>query len=144
MRIEKFVDGKFSNLISAKDGYVVPDCKNVKARWEKPTRITVAIGNTIFGVLYSDSKEDWALVLRDTMKRLLTALGKSRASPICPFVFHLYITYNAIRPEDKKVYMVEESMLKHNIEPDEEDKPAGTEDFERQSLDAAEIAEVQT
>ena len=31
-RLKFFVDGKFSNLVSSKDGYVVPDYKDVRAR----------------------------------------------------------------------------------------------------------------
>ena len=55
-----------------------------------------------------------------TVKRLLTTVGKSKASPIYPLMFHLYITHDAIRPENKKAYMVGESMLKYNVEPDED------------------------
>ena len=63
MRIlEKFVDGKFKNPVSPKDGYVVPDCKDMRAKLvleflvpilypEKPTRVTITITNTIFGAL---------------------------------------------------------------------------------------------
>ena len=61
------------------------------------------------------------LVIRDTVKRLFTVIGKSKALPICLYMFHLYITLNAIKPEDKKVHMVGESMLKYNIEPNEEE-----------------------
>ena len=63
------------------------------------------------------------------MKRLFTAIGKFKALSICPYVFHLYITHDAIQSEDKKVYMIEETMLKHNVELDE-DEPAGADDSE--------------
>ena len=129
--IEKFVDGKFKNLPSPKDRYVVVDCKDVRAKRvleflvlllypKKPIRIIVTIGNTIFGALTGEREVDWALVIRDIVKRLYTAVGKSKASPLRPYLFHLYITHDATLLEDKKAYLIEESMLKHNVEPDEE------------------------
>ena len=67
---EKFVDDKFKNLVSPKDGYVVSNYKDVKAKrvlellvllvyLEKPTRVIVMIGNTIFG----EREVDWALII---------------------------------------------------------------------------------
>ena len=152
--IEKYVEDKFTNPVSPKDGYVVLDCKYVKGRRvleflvlilysEKPTRVTVTIGNTIFGALSGERKVDWTLVIWNTVKRLLLVVGKSKASSICPFVFHLYIIHDAIRPEDKKVYMVGESMLKLNVKLDEEDKSVGAYDSVWESLDATKIAKLQ-
>ena len=147
----EFIDDKFKNPISPKDGYAVPDCKDVRARRvleflvpllysEKHTRVTMTIGNTIFGALSGEREVDWALVIRDTIKRLLTMLGKSKALPIFPFVFHLYITHSAIRLEDKKAYMVGESMMKYNVESGDKEELAGLEDSKCKSLDAKEIA----
>ena len=59
-RIDKYVDGKFSIQINPKDGHVVADCVDPKERKvlefvvpilypKKPNRITVTVGNTIFG-----------------------------------------------------------------------------------------------
>ena len=107
---EKYLDGKFKNLVSPKDQYVVPDCKDVRARQvleflvpilyvKKPTRVIVAIGNMIFGALTRERELDRALVIQDTVKRLFTAIGKSKALSICLYVFHLYSTDSAIRPK---------------------------------------------
>ena len=57
-------------------------------------------------------------------------------------MLQLYFTHDAIQSEDKKAYMVDESMMKHNVELDEEEPPARAEDFERESLDEEEIAEL--
>ena len=152
-RTEKFVDGKFKNPVSLKKGYAVPNCKDMRAKrvlefsvpilyLKKPTRIIVMIGNTIFGALIGEREVDWALVIKDTVKRLFTIIRKSKASPICPYVFHLYITYDAIRPKDKKAYMIGELMQKHNVELDEEE-PVDADDSKRESLDSAEIKELQ-
>ena len=67
-------------------------------------------------------------------------IGKSKALSIYPFVFHLYIMHDTIRLEDKKVYMVKESTMKHNVKPDEEDKLGSADDSKRKSLDSDEIA----
>ena len=59
---DRFIDGKFFGRVNPKDGYAVVDCKEPKARKvleflvpllypEKSTRITIMVGNTIFGAL---------------------------------------------------------------------------------------------
>ena len=61
-RINTFVDGKFSHMVDPKDGYQVRDCKDARHRRllefivpiihpDKPFRITITIGNTIFDAL---------------------------------------------------------------------------------------------
>ena len=68
-RIEKFVDDKFKNPPSPKDGYAVVDCKDVRTKRmleflvpllypEKPTRVTVMIGNIIFGAMIEEREVD--------------------------------------------------------------------------------------
>ena len=76
------------------------------------------------------------------MKRLYTIVGKSKASPLYPYLFHLYITLEAILPEDRKAYMIGKSMLNHNVEPDEEE-PVGLKESKQEILDNEEIAELQ-
>ena len=77
-RMEKFVDGKIKNPVSPKDRYVILDRKDVKARRvleflvpilypEKPTRITITIGNTIFGALSKAKEVDWVPIIQDTI-----------------------------------------------------------------------------
>ena len=78
---------------------------------KKPARVTITIGNTIFEAYTSERVVDWALVVRDTVRRLLTKIGKSKPIPICPYLLYLYYVHNAIQPEDKKVYMVGESFM---------------------------------
>ena len=61
-RTDRFIDGMFSGRVNPKDGYVVVDCKDPRAKKvleflvpllypEKPTRVTITVGNTIFGAL---------------------------------------------------------------------------------------------
>ena len=58
-RIDRFIEGKFSTWVNLKDGFVVLDCKEARAKRaleflvpllypEKPTRVTIMVGNTIY------------------------------------------------------------------------------------------------
>ena len=86
---------------------------------------------------------DWALVIRDVVRRLLTKVGKSKPTPICPYLLHLYITYDVVQADDKKVYMVGESFMRHEVDPDEEEESSSLESLEWESLTSKEIRELQ-
>ena len=73
-RIDKFIRGKFRNLVNPKDRFVVADCKDARAKrileflipilyLEKPTRVMITIGNTIFGALLGERKINWGIIL---------------------------------------------------------------------------------
>ena len=73
-RIEKFALGKFSTPINPKDGYVVANCEDLREQrvlefvvlilyLEKPTRITITISNTIFGMLFGTRPASWGVVM---------------------------------------------------------------------------------
>ena len=85
---------------------------------------------------------DWALVIRHTVQRLLTGVGKSKPTPICSYLLHLYIAHDVVQAEDKKVYMVGESFMRHKVDPDEEEE-SGSESLERESLSSREIRKLQ-
>ena len=66
-KINKFICGKFQNLVSPKDGFVVVDCKDMRAKrvleflipivyLEKPIQVMVMMGKTIFGALLGERK----------------------------------------------------------------------------------------
>ena len=61
-RTNKFIDGKFSTSINLKDGHAVNDCVDPREKRvlefvmpilypERPSKVTLTIGNTIFGAL---------------------------------------------------------------------------------------------
>ena len=100
-RTDRFIDGKFSGRVNPKDRYTIVDCKDSRARKvleflvpllypEKPTRVTITVGNTIFRALSGERPVDWEVVVKDLVQRLLSGMGRSKATPICPYVFHLY------------------------------------------------------
>ena len=70
---DKFIGGIFRNAANPKDGFAITDCEDSRAKRvleflipilysEKPTRVTVTIGNTIFGALLGERKVDWGVV----------------------------------------------------------------------------------
>ena len=100
-RTDRFIDSKFSARMNPKDGFAVADCKEARARrvleflvpllyLEKPTRVTITVGNTIFGALSEERPVDWGQVVKDLVQRFFSGMGKSKATSICPYVFHLY------------------------------------------------------
>ena len=61
-QMDKFINGKFRNPANPKDGFAIADSEDSRAMKvlefiipifypEKPTRITVTVGNTIFGAV---------------------------------------------------------------------------------------------
>ena len=98
---DRIIDDMFSGRVNPKDGYAVVDCKDSRAKRvleflvpllypEKPTRVTITVGNTIFGALSRERLVDWGIVVKDLVQRLLSGMRKSKATRICPYVFHLY------------------------------------------------------
>ena len=85
--------------MNPKDGFAVLECKDVRTRRvleflipflysEKPTQVTITIGNTIFGALSGEKKIDLALVIRNVVQRLFFGVEKSKFTPICSsFIF---------------------------------------------------------
>ena len=73
---DRFIDGMFSGCVNPKDGYAVADCKDPRVKrvleflvpllyLEKPTRVTILVGNTIFGALSGERPVDWGIVVKD-------------------------------------------------------------------------------
>ena len=140
-RTDQFIDGKFSGWVNPKDKYAVVDCKEPRARkvlefvvpllyLEKPTRVTIMMGNTIFGALFGERPIYWGVVVKDLVQRLLSRMGRSKATPICPYVFHLYHSYELLLLAEKKEYRIKEALPKHNVESEGEEDPDSPEDSE--------------
>ena len=160
---DRYIDGMFSGRINPKDGYAVADCKDPRVKRVfgflvpllysgKPTRITITVGNTIFGALSGERPVGWGIVVKDVVKRLLSGMGKSKATLIYPYMFHLYHSHELLLPAEKKEYQIHEALLKHNVESKEDEDPASpanpdekesTDDSECKNLTPSEIREVQ-
>ena len=161
-RTDRFIDGMFSGRVNPKDGYAVVDCKDPRVKRvleflvpllypEKPTRVTIIVGNTIFGALSGERPVDWGIVVKDLVQRLLSGMGKSKATPICPYIFHLYHSHELLLPAEKKEYRIQDALVKHNVESEEDEDPASpanpdeesSDDSECESLTSNEIREIQ-
>ena len=101
------------------------------------------VGNIVFGAYTGEREVDWALVMRNTVRRLLTKIGKSKPTPIYLYLLDLYIAHKVVFSEDKKIYMAEESFMLHDIEPEDDNQPASSEDSEYESLSSKEIQKLQ-
>ena len=163
-RTDRFIDGMLSGRVNPKNGYAVADCKDPRVKRvleflvpllypEKPTRVTITVGNTIFGALSGERPVDWGIVVKDLVQRLLSGMGKSKATPICPYVFHLYQSHGLLLPAEKKEYRIQEALVKHNVESDEDEDPTSlanpdeegsSDDSDKcESLTPSEIREIQ-
>ena len=162
-RTDRFIDGMFSSRVNSNDGYAVVDCKDPRAKRvlefsvpllypEKPTRVTIMVGYTIFSALSEERPVDWGIVVKDLVQRLLSGMGKSKATPICPYVFHLYHSQELLLPTEKKESRTKEALQKYNVKSEREDDPESpanpdeeesSDDSECESLTPNEIREIQ-
>jgi hypothetical protein len=135
--------GCFKDLPNPKDGYSINDCKNPRHRRllaflvpivypEKPNQITVTWDNTIFGALNRGRKVNWARVITTLVVQLAVRVGKSRATPICPFLYHLYERKELLKPEEEMAWKIQEGMLKYGESgsEDEAGSASGSDDEE--------------
>ena len=90
------------------------------------------MGNTTFGALSKERPVDWGIVVKDLVQMLLSGMGRSKATPIYPYVFHLYYSHELLLPAEKKEYRIKEALLKHNIELKGEEDPESPEDPEEE------------
>jgi hypothetical protein len=140
-RKDKYVKDYFKELPSSKDGYVIEDCMDPRHRRvlvflvpilypEKPNRITVTMGNMIFGALNGGRKVNWARIITNLIIQLAIRVGKSGASPICPFLYHLYERKELLLPEEEKSWKIQETMLKYGESgsSDEDGSGSGSDD----------------
>ena len=71
---------------------------------DKPTQVTIMIGNTIFGVLDGGRLVDWRVVFQDLAQQLAKRVRKPKPTPICPFLFHLYDSQGLLTEEEDTDY----------------------------------------
>jgi hypothetical protein len=140
-RKDEYVKDCFKDLPNPKDGYNIEDCTDPRHRRmlaflalivypDKLNRITVTLGNTIFGALIGGRKVNWARILTNLVIQLAARVGKSRASPICPFVYHLYERKELLKPEEERTWKIQEGMMKYGESgsSDEAGSESGSED----------------
>jgi hypothetical protein len=153
-RKDEYVKECFKDLPSPKDGYSIDDCKDPRHRRllaflvpivypEKPNRITITWGNTIFGALNRGWKVNWARVITTLVVQLAARVGKSRATPICPFLYHLYERKELLRPEEEKAWKILERMLKYGKSGSEDEARSASESDDEEDDEEEEEEETQ-
>jgi hypothetical protein len=75
---------------------------------------------------------NWARVITTLVVQLAARVGKSRATPICPFLYHLYEQKELLRPKEEKAWKIQEGMLKYGESgsEDEAGSASGSDDEE--------------
>jgi hypothetical protein len=154
-RKDEYVKECFKDLPSPKDGYSIDDYKDPRHKRllaflvpivypEKPNRITVTWGNTIFGALNGGRKVNWARVITTLVVQLAAQVDKSRATSICPFLYHLYERKELLRPEEEKAWKIQEGMLKYGESgsEDEAGSASGSDDEEDEEEEEEEETQV--
>jgi hypothetical protein len=73
---------------------------------------------------------NWARIISNLVVQLVARVGKSRASPICPFLYHLYECKELLRPEEERSWKIQEAMMKYGESglSDEDESGSGSDD----------------
>ena len=95
---------------------------------DKPTRVTITIGNTIFGALDGRREVDWGVIFRDMVQRLAKGVGKPKPTPICPLLFHLYEGQGLLTADEELDYRTAKEMAGYRITPDPDSRPGTDKD----------------
>jgi hypothetical protein len=70
---------------------------------------------------------NWAHVITTLVIQLAARVGKSRASLICPFLYHLYERKELLKPEEEKSWKIQEGMLKYGESGSSDEGGSGSE-----------------
>ena len=114
-RIDQYIEGKFQNDADPKDGFPVRDCRDARERRvldflvpivhpDKPTWVTRTLGNTIFEALSGERSVDWSRIFMELVNRLVGGVGKTKSTPICPFLYHLYESKGLLIEDEETDY----------------------------------------
>ena len=112
---DKYIEDKFRNDADPKDGFPVRDCRDARERRvleflvpivhpDKPTQVTRTLGNTIFGALRGERSVDWSRIFMELVNRLVGGAGKTKPTPICPFLYHLYESKGLLTEDEETDY----------------------------------------
>ena len=109
------MEGKFLHEVDLKDGFPVRECRDAQERrlleflvpivyLDKPTRVTHTLRNTIFGAISGARSVDWGKIFAELVNRLVGRAGKSKPTPICPFLYHLYESRGLLTEDEETDY----------------------------------------
>ena len=78
----------------------------------------VTVGNTIFGALLGERKVDWGILLQAVVAKLVDGVRKFKATPIGPYLFHLYVEQELLNGEEMVAYEIGRDLLKYDCTSD--------------------------
>ena len=90
---------------------------------EKPTQVTVTLGNIVFGALMGDRPVDWGLLIYNVVTWMVGLVSKGKPTMVCLFMFHLYKERQVIRSSELAAYTLAMVMIKYDCTPDPEENP---------------------
>ena len=125
-RTDKYVEGKFLHEVDPKDGFPVRECRDTRERRlleflvpivhpDKPTQVTRTLGNTIFGAISGERSVDWAVIFMELVNRFVGGASKTKPTPICPFLYHLYESKGLLTEEEETDYKVAQELHRYRI-----------------------------
>ena len=128
-RTNKFIGGKFRHAANPKIGFVIADYEDSRVKRvleflisilypKKPTQITVTVGNISFGALLGERKVDWGIILQSVIAKLVVGAWKLKATPIGPYMFHLYMGQEVLSAEEMVAYDIGLDLLKYDCTPE--------------------------
>ena len=128
-RTDQYVEGKFLHEADPKDGFPVRECRDAWERRlleflvpivhpDKPIRVTRTLGNMVFGALRGERPIDWAKIFAELVNRLVGTADKTKPTPICPFLFHLYESKGLLTEDEETDYRAAEELTRYQITPD--------------------------
>ena len=85
---------------------------------EKPSRITMTMGNTIFRALSGVREVSWEQVIQEVIGKLVSNLEKGKPSPISPYLFHLYSRFECLRGDEMDELEVAKKYLEYGVSPE--------------------------
>ena len=71
---------------------------------------------------------DWGVVFRNLAHRLAKGVGKSKPTPICPFLFYLYEGQRLLTANEELDYRTAKEMARYRIIPDPDSRPGTDKD----------------
>ena len=125
-RTDQYLEGKFLHEADPKDGFPVRKCRDAQecrileflvsiVHPDKPTRVTRTLGNTVFGALGGERPVDWAKIFAELVNQLVGAAGKTKPTPICPFLYYLYESKGLLIEDEETDYRVAEELTRYRI-----------------------------
>ena len=123
-RTDRYVEGKFRHEANPKDGFPVRECRDARecrllaflvpiVHPDKPTRVTCTLENTIFGALSGERLVDWAKFFAELVNRLVGAANKTKPTPVCPFLYHLYESKEILTAEEETDYQAVQELNRY-------------------------------